>query len=1009
METTAIVGAIAAVFAATTTYLFSSKGSPLWIGAACGALIALGVCWTLWRRVRSYLCVLRYRRLFRGNRYMNSVVLLGATSRALPQLTLGDVYVDVVLRDDETDSGGQKVYGWSPGRPGERAELDDFLRRGKGQQFAVYGMPGSGKSTLLRSTAVQMSRTRRPRAPMPILVVLAHHMNRIVEDPEVDLAEIAVSARWFNPDAIPVHEVRRWLAKGRCVIMLDGLDEVPEQHRPAVMLWAEQQHGGYKDCSLVVTSREPGFESAKFDAADLVLEVCPLTRDQIDLFVENCYRAFRKGGEVNEPYATAEEAELLAGLRADPALYDLASTPLLLQLMVFVHRNSDDGLPASRGELYERMVPMLLHERRNRVKTAAPADPLELRPKLRVVQRLALELMLQESVQFDPLPLVKELVEEFEVEVSAQELLRDLRENGLLSRLSPDSDTYMFVHLSFQEYLAAKELHEQGRAEALTGRIDQRWWRNTALFWATAYDPDPLIEACANAGTAEGWSLALELRHEVERSGGEVDSRLTDRIDAFLSEEHPVDSEEYRIACTEVIGRSLREVDFVNGRAICVEPVNRDVYELFARSERARGLHPSAHRFGPRGELMGLWPGEVSALLDWLSRFDHHGFGYRLTGDGEFGLHVAASVVGRRTALDAGWVASRGQVRPRSFLRDQGLGFEVPAQQLLDCIRTDWRFMMSRFDLAGRSDEARLAAAQIRSACAALKKIADSYKAALSRLAVPRDRGSVMARTITSHRSYADTFAKTVEDLVWFADSESINLLAVIRLANSHRPPPGQGRLEGAAIPTAAVKDQFDRLLEAVRSAVQASYRLHRDCYREDGGSPGFLKTAGALLLASRLPAQGSPSTFKLPNRLSEAVRTFKPALPQELPGLVDEIRREYGLRSKPHRFRPRKQLDDMLSEMRRPLLELVTRQAEVDLETLASMRIALCAVAIWGEAEHSDLLWSCITGLAAIESRHRGTIDMNEVILLVREDLTSSGPTAPSTAGEEAHGESQP
>lgn len=986
METTAIVGAVAAVFAATTTYVFSSKGSPLWIGAACGALIALGVCWSLWSRVRSYLCVLRYRRLFRGNRYMNSVMLLGVTSRKLPQLTLGDVYVDVVLRDDETESGGQKVYGWSPGRPGERAKLDDFLSRGKGQQIAVYGMPGSGKSTLLRWTAMRMSRTRRPGAPMPILVVLAHHMNRIVEDPEVDLAEIAVTARGFDHDAIPVHEVRRWLAKGRCVIMLDGLDEVPAQHRPAVMLWAERQHGGYKDCSLVVTSRELGFESAKFDAADLVLEVCPLTRDQIDRFVENCYRAFREGGEVNGTDATAEEAELLAGLRADPALYDLASTPLLLQLMVFVHRNSDDGLPASRGELYERMVPMLLHERRNRVKTAAPANPLELKPKLRVVQRLALELMLEESVQFDPLPLVRELVEELEVEVSAQELLRDLRENGLLSRLSQDSDTYMFVHLSFQEYLAAKELHEQGRVEVLTGRIDQRWWRNTALFWATAYDPDPLIEACANAGTAEGWSLALELRNEAEFSGGEVDARLTDRIDAFLTAEHPVDGEEYRVACTEVIGRNLREVGFFEGEAVCVEPVNRDVYRLFAMAERAEGRRLSAHRFGPNGELMGLWPGEVAAFLEWLSRFDHHGFGYRLLRADEFASLETASAIQGRRATDAFWTLSRGRVRPRYFAPRPNQGFETAERKLLDCIRADWRFMMSRFDLSVRSDEARLAAAQIRTACAALKKIADGYKAALSRIAMPRDRDSIMSRTLDSHRAYADAFTDMSKDLVWFAESESINLLAIMRLMNSHRPPPGQGRFEGVAIPAAAIKDQFDLLQQAVRSAVQSSYRLHRDCYR-DGGDPGFLKTAGALLLASRLPVQGAPLPFKLPNRLSEAVRSPNPVLPNELPSLLDEVRLRYGLGAKPHHFRPRKQLDYMISEMRRPLLEVVTRQAEVDLEMLASMRIALCAVAIWMAAEESDLLWSCITGLAAIEARHRGTVDMSEMILLVRED----------------------
>ncbi|MDA1360999.1 NACHT domain-containing protein [Glycomyces luteolus] len=913
------------------------------------------------------------------------MALLGAVSRALPGLTLADVYVDVSLRDDETEVGGQKVFGWVPGRPGRRAALDDFLLGRRGAQFAVYGLPGSGKSTLLRSAAMRMARKRHPNAPMPILVALAHHLGQIIENPGIGLAEIAVSARWVNPDELPVEEVKRWLAKGRCMIMLDGLDEVPALHRPAVMLWAEQQHGSYPDCNLVVTSRELGFESASFDAADLVLEVCPLTWDQINEFVRNCYRAFRKGGELDARSAADQEAELLASLRADPALYDLASTPLLLQLMVYVHRNSDDGLPASRGELYERMVEMLLFERRNRVKLTAPVDRLDLKPKLRVVQRLALEMMLEESVQFDPLPLIKELVEEFEIGVSARELLADLCDNGLLSLL--DSDAYMFAHLSFQEYLAAKELYEQGRVEVLAGRIGKRWWRNTALFWATAYDSAPLIEACADAGTAEGWTLAIELRHEVELSGGEVDPRLLDRIEAFLLAEHPVDSEEYFVVCNETIARNLRDVRPLTGRTICAAPVNREVYRLFARAEHARGFRSSAHRFGPEDVLMGLWPDEVSSFMDWLERFDHGGFQYRLPRLGEMQAPLSSGRLGRQAV----WVQSRRRnaVEPRYVGQRANLGFEIPARQLQDRVREDWRFMLSRFDLTGRSELAEHAAVRIRDACAALQKTARSYKTAVDRVTRPGDTQSVLARTLNSHRQYANSFAETVAETAWYADADSIYLLAIQRLANTNGSGPSRsGQVQIPAIPAARIHEEIETLLEATRWAVQVSYRLHRDRFRASGSAPGFLQTAGSLLLATRLPANGLPTAFKLPNRLAEMVHAAKAPLPHELPNLLDEVRRNYGRTAKPRRFRPRQQVDDMLTEMQAPLMELVARRTETDPEMLASMRIALYAVALWMEAEYSEPLWSCVMGLAAIEARHRGAIDMDEVILLVREDL---------------------
>jgi hypothetical protein len=416
------------------------------------------------------------------------------------------------------------------------------------------------------------------------------------------------------------------------------------------------------------------------------------------------------------------------------------------------------------------------------------------------------------------------------------------------------------------------------------------------------------------------------------------------------------------------------------------------VYRLFSRADREQGFQPSAHRHGANRALKGLWPNEVSTLLGWLAQFDHRGFRYRLPA--AEAIPDVAPMIRNRTA--EGWLAVWTQsaydgVQPRYAHMKPNRGFELNAVQLKEYVWDDWRFMLSRFSFAGRSEEAKQIAAQIRQACAALQNTASAYKSQVGRVPQPGDSQSIMARTLRSHREFADSLAKTADELVWYAEpkSDSINLLALLRLASWAKPTlTRSGQNSIPAIPVKTIGDHLDAIMGAARSAVQSSYRLHHGRFREDSGVPGFLRTAGALLLSSRLPSQGVPTAFKIPKKLDYMVHAAEPVLPHQLPGLLDELIRRYGRDAKPSRVRPRKQVEDMLTEMGQPLLDMVTRRTAVDPEMLASMRIALYATALWMEVPGPDPLWSCVMGLAAIEARHRGEIEMDEVIVLVREEL---------------------
>jgi predicted NACHT family NTPase len=72
------------------------------------------------------------------------------------------------------------------------------------------------------------------------------------------------------------------LEQGRCLVMLDGLDEVPSTQRPAVRRWVDQQMKRYPATQFLLTSRPHGFELKPDDpspaiAVDLKLRVLDFT------------------------------------------------------------------------------------------------------------------------------------------------------------------------------------------------------------------------------------------------------------------------------------------------------------------------------------------------------------------------------------------------------------------------------------------------------------------------------------------------------------------------------------------------------------------------------------------------------------------------------------------------------------------------------------------------------------------------------------------------------------
>jgi len=435
--------------------------------------------------------------------------------------------------------------------PGSRP-VWSFLRRFKKKDaaaLAILGPPGCGKTTLLKHLALAFAanrqRTYRLRVYTPVVLFLREHAQIIVEQ-SPSLAELTQThfsdqKRYPELDPPPKWFVRQ-LKAGRCLVLLDGLDEVSEDRRQAISTWVGRQIREYPCCRFVLTARPQGYLDAPLAQA-YVLEVMPFTPEQVEQFIRNWYLTTKiilsdKDDPGIHRDAERDADDLLLRLGEQPGLQELTVNPLLLTMIANVH-NYRSALPERRVELYMEICDVLLgHWQRAK----GMEDQLSAKQKRAVLQPLAEEMMenrIREIGTQEILEAMEPHLKELgltETETSA--FLKNLQEHsGLL--LENEANVWGFAHLTFQEYLCAAHWHETGKPvqwpnEDWQAFIEDSWWHEVLrLYAAQATDATPLVKACVQANTAE----ALKLAENIAKEALKVEPALRETMTKALAEQ----------------------------------------------------------------------------------------------------------------------------------------------------------------------------------------------------------------------------------------------------------------------------------------------------------------------------------------------------------------------------------------------------------------------------------------------------------------------------------------
>ncbi|MEM7535993.1 MAG: HEAT repeat domain-containing protein, partial [Chloroflexota bacterium] len=405
-------------------------------------------------------------------------------------------------------------------------ELSELVR--EQAQLVILGDPGAGKTTLLRylalnhALAIQQGNTEIDKlgpTRLPLYMRIANYAEHGKGTSLLEFLPLHLDDE-CNGNEMLAKLVETELAAGTCLVLLDGLDEIIEPSQRAEI--AQQinsfiRHHERAGNRFVITSRVAGYRTAPLSGDMAHYRVRDMDMTQIERFLHQWCHAIERfqtpelGAESQNQKAETEITSITHAIEENPGVRRLATNPLLLRVIALIHRTGA-RLPQRRIELYRlaaetlirdwqlsRGVPQaaLVHEAEatrllselaawmHQERPAGIATISEIRYKLAEVKaRLA------GKEEDDP-----------EILVAVDDFIERIRQHtGLFVERAPRR--YGFMHLTFEEYFAARWLVARPRqaARRIRQKLHRPRWDEPILLAIGFYgmdfpdDVDDLVE-----------------------------------------------------------------------------------------------------------------------------------------------------------------------------------------------------------------------------------------------------------------------------------------------------------------------------------------------------------------------------------------------------------------------------------------------------------------------------------------------------------------------------------
>ena len=390
------------------------------------------------------------------------------------------------------------------------------------KDVVLLGGPGSGKTTVLKHLLLSLIEGGGAKSlgldsgTIPFFASLKN-----LEDPDREsFADFIRRECRLDTFSVSDASFKELLHSGRGIILLDGLDEVVDKElRSKTCRWIDRARHEYASTRFVMTSRFSGYlDQCRLEGNCLELYLSDFLHQDVESFLLNWFETVevvQHIGDNEERWrhkGTEAAQRLFKTIQDAESLKRLAANPLMLQIMAVVYRDCAGALPQRRIELYEQCLTVLLEK----WDTAKGLEPLlTAHEACQVLQPLAMWLHTEEDRRSAPLEDISEIIQKGldrigKSQITPKALLHHLRDRSGIIEMYGDRE-YGFFDVTFQEYLAAQEIHTTKNVAILVDNYGRTWWDEVTLLSTALNGPTVFPEFLERVILTESFSDNPEL------------------------------------------------------------------------------------------------------------------------------------------------------------------------------------------------------------------------------------------------------------------------------------------------------------------------------------------------------------------------------------------------------------------------------------------------------------------------------------------------------------------
>lgn len=380
-------------------------------------------------------------------------------------------------------------------------------------KLILLGKPGCGKTTFLRYLSIQCNQGRIYADKVPIFVRLK------------DFAECTsnyslleyIASQFIGDEAIILKLLEKVLKYGRAFILLDGLDEVRDEHDRRVFRQVFEFFDRFYLNQFIITCRVAAKCYTIEDFTEV--EIADFDGPQVTEFVENWFRT----------RSLRQAEQLLSAIHAQKTLREIARTPLLLTLLCLVFEDAGK-LPSSDVEIYQESLEIFLRkwdEKRN-VQRGSDNQLLSMRETKELLKQIAFLTLKHNRYLIEQRELEQYIEDYIRQTPDATVNQRNLDSEAILKMIEAQygllveraKGIYSFCHFGFHEFFAA---------QYLAGSID-------------SFPKSQLVEELLDRSTRSNWQRIFTLAAELHPSPDDLMLQMKRAIDQRLTQDKDLKS-----------------------------------------------------------------------------------------------------------------------------------------------------------------------------------------------------------------------------------------------------------------------------------------------------------------------------------------------------------------------------------------------------------------------------------------------------------------------------------